>query len=310
MDSIIFWGVIGLAGVIGTVHHRSDLLAPVHARASAERAFVRTGLGGQKVIMERRRHRLLPVFHEIIPINMNTLKLEVSRASRDSLITKDRMRVDVVVAFFVRVKPTVEGVSTAAQTLGQRTLAPESLRALVDDKFVDALRSTAAQMSMPGPAGRARAVRAGGAEHRGRRPDQERAGTGERVADQLQPDLEGVLRPQQRLRRGGPDQAHAGNRAPPQGRATKSSRTPKSRCAREEPRCAGQEAGDRAAGIVHRSSNRNSEVKTRTAEQDARIASYEAGAPPGSRAKPHHRRAPGAGVRDPARAGRAHRAQG
>ena len=79
---------------------------------------------------------------------MNTLKLEVSRASRDSLITKDRMRVDVVVAFFVRVKPTAEGVSTAAQTLGQRTLSPENLRALVDDKFVDALRSTAAQMTM------------------------------------------------------------------------------------------------------------------------------------------------------------------
>jgi uncharacterized membrane protein YqiK len=58
------------------------------------------------------------------------------------------MRVDVVVAFFVRVKPTSEGVSTAAQTLGQRTLAPENLRALVDDKFVDALRSTAAQMTM------------------------------------------------------------------------------------------------------------------------------------------------------------------
>ncbi|MEM1506528.1 SPFH domain-containing protein, partial [Domibacillus sp. 8LH] len=78
----------------------------------------------------------------------NTLKLEVSRATHDSLITKDRMRVDVVVAFFVRVAPTEEGVSTAAQTLGQRTLAPENLRALVDDKFVDALRSTAAQMTM------------------------------------------------------------------------------------------------------------------------------------------------------------------
>ncbi|MGO4325494.1 flotillin family protein [Cupriavidus sp. 2TAF22] len=146
MDSIIFWGVIGLAGVIGLCIV-GLIFSRLYTRASAERAFVRTGLGGQKVIMSGGAI-VLPVFHEIIPINMNTLKLEVSRASRDSLITKDRMRVDVVVAFFVRVKPTVEGVSTAAQTLGQRTLAPESLRALVDDKFVDALRSTAAQMSM------------------------------------------------------------------------------------------------------------------------------------------------------------------
>ena len=91
---------------------------------------------------------VMPIFHEIIPINMNTLKLEVSRSTIDSLITKDRMRVDVVVAFFVRVKPSVEGIATAAQTLGQRTLSPEDLRMLVEDKFVDALRATAAQMTM------------------------------------------------------------------------------------------------------------------------------------------------------------------
>ncbi|MFL9995360.1 Uncharacterized membrane protein YqiK, contains Band7/PHB/SPFH domain [Burkholderia sp. GAS332] len=146
MDSIIFWGGIGLALVVGLCVI-GLIFARLYVRASAERAFVRTGLGGQKVIMSGGAV-VLPVFHEVIPINMNTLKLEVSRATRDSLITKDRMRVDVVVAFFVRVKPTAEGISTAAQTLGQRTQAPENLRALVDDKFVDALRSTAAQMTM------------------------------------------------------------------------------------------------------------------------------------------------------------------
>lgn len=146
MDAIIYWGALGLAVIIA-LSVIGLIFARLYVRASAERAFVRTGLGGQKVIMSGGAI-VLPVFHEVIPINMNTLKLEVSRASRDSLITKDRMRVDVVVAFFVRVKPTAEGVSTAAQTLGQRTLSPENLRALVDDKFVDALRSTAAQMTM------------------------------------------------------------------------------------------------------------------------------------------------------------------
>lgn len=146
MDTIIFWGAVGLAVIVG-LGLIGLIFARLYVRASAERAFVRTGLGGQRVIMSGGAV-VLPVFHEVIPINMNTLKLEVSRASRDSLITKDRMRVDVVVAFFVRVAPTAEGVSTAAQTLGQRTLAPENLRALVDDKFVDALRSTAAQMTM------------------------------------------------------------------------------------------------------------------------------------------------------------------
>lgn len=125
-----------------------ELFSPgLYRRASAEQAFVRTGLGGQKVVMSGGAI-VMPIFHEIIPINMNTLKLEVSRSTIDSLITKDRMRVDVVVAFFVRVKPSVEGIATAAQTLGQRTLSPEDLRMLVEDKFVDALRATAAQMTM------------------------------------------------------------------------------------------------------------------------------------------------------------------
>lgn len=133
--------VVILLVVIGIV------LARLYCRASAEQAFVRTGLGGQKVVMSGGAI-VMPIFHEIIPINMNTLKLEVSRSAIDSLITKDRMRVDVVVAFFVRVKPSSEGIAIAAQTLGQRTLSPEDLRMLVEDKFVDALRATAAQMTM------------------------------------------------------------------------------------------------------------------------------------------------------------------
>ena len=91
---------------------------------------------------------MLPVFHEVIPVNMNTLKLEVMRNKAESLITKDRMRVDIVAAFFVRVIPSQDGIANAAQTLGQRTLHPDALRELVEDKFVDALRSTAATMTM------------------------------------------------------------------------------------------------------------------------------------------------------------------
>ncbi|EFM8799042.1 flotillin family protein [Escherichia coli] len=123
------------------------IFARLYRRASADQAFVRTGLGGQKVVMSGGAI-VMPIFHETIPVNMNTLKLEVSRAAAESLITRDRMRVDVAVAFFLRVKPSAEGISTAAQTLGQRTLTPEDLRSLVEDKFVDALRATAARMSM------------------------------------------------------------------------------------------------------------------------------------------------------------------
>ncbi len=68
-----------------------------------------------------------------------------------NLITKrDKRALTWSLLFFVRVKPSVEGIATRhAQTLGQRTLSPEDLRMLVEDKFVDALRATAAQMTIP-----------------------------------------------------------------------------------------------------------------------------------------------------------------
>jgi uncharacterized membrane protein YqiK len=143
ITSILILGVIVFIGLftIGLVFAR------LYHRASKERAFVRTGLGGQKVVKDGGAI-VLPIFHEVIPVNMNTLKLEVMRNKVDSLIAKDRMRVDIVAAFFVRVIPSLEGIANAAQTLGQRTLHPDALKELVEDKFVDALRSTAATMTM------------------------------------------------------------------------------------------------------------------------------------------------------------------
>jgi uncharacterized membrane protein YqiK len=140
LGQLAFVLLIGFA-VIGLVFAR------LYRRSSKELAFVRTGLGGQKVVMDGGAI-MLPVFHEYVSINMNTLKLEVSRSGTDSLITLDRLRVDAVAAFFVRVIPSVEGVANAAQTLGQRTLHPDSLKELVEDKFVDALRAAAVSMGM------------------------------------------------------------------------------------------------------------------------------------------------------------------
>jgi uncharacterized membrane protein YqiK len=123
------------------------VLSRLYRRASKEIAFVRTGLGGQKVVMDGGA-LVLPIFHDTIPVNMNTLKLEVHRGGKASLITQDRLRVDIMAAFFVRVMPNAEAIASAAQTLGQRTLDPMALKELVEDKFVDSLRATAATMTM------------------------------------------------------------------------------------------------------------------------------------------------------------------
>lgn len=123
------------------------LLHWLYLRSSKERAFVRTGLGGEKIVLGGGAF-VLPIVHDVIAVNMNTLRLEVSRGRDNALITKDRLRVDVVAEFYVRVQATMDSVAAAAQTLGLRTLEPEKLKELIEGKFVDALRTVAATMTM------------------------------------------------------------------------------------------------------------------------------------------------------------------
>lgn len=139
--------ILGLIVVAIIVAIAVWLLHWLYLRSSKERAFVRTGLGGQKVVLDGGAF-VLPIVHDVIPVNMNTLRLEVIRGRDKALITKDRMRVDVIAEFYVRVAANAESVANAAQTLGLRTMEPEQLKDLVEGKFVDALRTAAAEMTM------------------------------------------------------------------------------------------------------------------------------------------------------------------
>lgn len=146
MNNLVEIGMVAAVILIGMLLVVM-FIAKLYRRASKEISFVRTGFGGQKVIVNGGAI-VLPVFHEIIPVNMNTLRLEVRRANEQALITRDRMRVDVLAEFYVRVQPTQESIANAAQTLGMRTMKPEALKELVEGKFVDALRAVAAEMAM------------------------------------------------------------------------------------------------------------------------------------------------------------------
>ncbi|BDQ67085.1 MULTISPECIES: flotillin family protein [Shewanella] len=123
------------------------IFAKLYKRATKEMAFVRTGFGGEKIIKDGGAI-VLPVLHETIAVNMNTLRIEVEKTQKDALITKDRMRVDVKADFYLRVAPNADGISMAAQTLGTRTTRVEELKKLMESKFVDVLRAVAAEMTM------------------------------------------------------------------------------------------------------------------------------------------------------------------
>jgi uncharacterized membrane protein YqiK len=143
LTNIIIWAV----AILGFLFFCGIVIARLYRRSSKELAFVRTGLGGEKVILDGGCIKL-PVFQDIVAVNMRTLRLQVDRKNEEGLITADRMRVDVTAEFYVRVKPDQEAIAKAAQTLGNRTLEPETLKELLQGKFVDSLRSVAAGLSM------------------------------------------------------------------------------------------------------------------------------------------------------------------
>src|SRR5204862_424797 len=140
----VILAIIVIAIVIAIVAYIFHWL---YRRSSKETAFVRTGLGGQKVVINGGAF-VLPIIHDVTPVNMSTLRLEVRRGQQSALITRNRMRVDVVAEFYARVRPATDAVSTAAQTLGRRTMDGEKLRELLEGRFVDALRAVAAEMTM------------------------------------------------------------------------------------------------------------------------------------------------------------------
>ncbi|MGR3635360.1 MAG: flotillin family protein [Shimia sp.] len=123
------------------------IMARLYKRATRETSLVKTGSGGRKVVMDGGTI-VVPFLHEVAKVNMKTLRLEVARVNEQSLITKDRMRVDVGVEFYVSVNATEDGISRAAQTLGDRTFNVDQLREMIEGKLVDGLRAVAAQMTM------------------------------------------------------------------------------------------------------------------------------------------------------------------
>ncbi len=137
--------VIILAAIVIAV--AAYLLHWLYRRSTKDVSFVRTGFGGEKVVMGGGAF-VLPILHDITAVNMNTLRLEVTRARQMSLITKDRMRVELTVEFYVRVAPTEEAVTIAARSLGNRTMDAEQLKDLIQGRLVDAIGGAAAKMTL------------------------------------------------------------------------------------------------------------------------------------------------------------------
>src|ERR1700761_5970184 len=105
LGPLILWLIVAAIVIVIAVY----LLRWLHRRSTKEIAFVRTGLGGEKVVVSGGAF-VIPVLHEITPVGMNVMRIEVARREGQALITKNRIRIDVLAEFFVKVGSGREAV--------------------------------------------------------------------------------------------------------------------------------------------------------------------------------------------------------
>jgi uncharacterized membrane protein YqiK len=119
----------------------------IYKRAPANMGFIRTGFLGTKVCLGRGAV-VLPVFHEVSWISLETIKLIVSRSRDQAILTADKIRVDVVAELYAHVGHTEEDLLTASRSLGEKTFDAEKVRNLLEAKVISAIRSYAATKTL------------------------------------------------------------------------------------------------------------------------------------------------------------------
>jgi flotillin len=144
--TLLAW-LFGLIVLIVAIAVGVAFLNRFYRKTSRDVALIRTGFAGQRIVLTGGT-LALPFLHKVDEISMRTMRIEVSRSGARSLITEDRMRVDVELEFYLRVQPSVEGVATAAQAIGSKSLSPDGVRNLLEGRFIDAIQATAATFTM------------------------------------------------------------------------------------------------------------------------------------------------------------------
>jgi uncharacterized membrane protein YqiK len=123
------------------------IITRLYVKTAADEAFVRTGMGGQKVIIDGGAI-VIPVVHKVVPVSLATMRLDVERRDQDALITGDKLRADIKAEFYIKVQKDREAVVNAATSLGERSVNAATVKELVNEKLISSLRTVAATKSL------------------------------------------------------------------------------------------------------------------------------------------------------------------
>jgi uncharacterized membrane protein YqiK len=121
-------------------------MAKFYRRCGADEALVRTGAGGNKVVIGG-GVAVYPILHQLLRVSLRSIKLSVERSGKNALVTRDKIRANVTTELYIKVEPISEDVLAAARSFGERNLDEHAIGDLIEGKLTDALRSVAANQT-------------------------------------------------------------------------------------------------------------------------------------------------------------------
>ena len=100
LGAAILWLIVVAIAVVIAVY----LLRWLYRRSTKETAFVRTGFGGERVVINGGAFVVPGAARSLARQHERACGSRCGAASSDALITRDRMRVDLIAEFFLRVR--------------------------------------------------------------------------------------------------------------------------------------------------------------------------------------------------------------
>lgn len=143
MDFIIefLWEIIVNSIIIvsgGTVLI-TFVCAKYYKKTSSDKAFVRTGAGGNVVVCDGGA-LVLPMYQEVKWVRMSVQKVTIFLEGAKGLVTKDRFKVNIKCCFYLKVQPETGSILAASRSLGEAVNHTEMFLSIMKPKMQSALR--------------------------------------------------------------------------------------------------------------------------------------------------------------------------
>jgi uncharacterized membrane protein YqiK len=146
---LVFPGVI--AGLIILLLISVWAYTRVYTITPNNEAFVRTGgvFVKRKTVILNGGCVVLPGFHELTRVPLREISIDVERTGKLAVRTRDYLRADMRVTFYVCINATEEDVLTAAARLSQgNRITPEDIKNALEKRADDAIRAAAKTKSL------------------------------------------------------------------------------------------------------------------------------------------------------------------